>query len=193
MGHSLNFYTLFRNCFFFWDSCMLCLAVCPCLLNLDWHMNCYWTVPFDHSVTVTTTYLFIYLFIYFCLFAIFLGRSCSIWRFLGQGSNWSCSLWPTPQPQQHGIWASSGTYTTAHGNARSVTHWVRPGIRPTTSWFLVGFHWAMTVTPRSLNFPLSHDSNSPSLNFNSMLGEQQSELLMETVEWVLSYLLYRRN
>ena len=31
------------------------------------------------------------------------------------------------------------TYTTAHGNTRSLTHWVRPGIEPTTSWFLVGF------------------------------------------------------
>ena len=31
------------------------------------------------------------------------------------------------------------TYTTAHGNTRSLTHWARPGIEPTTSWFLVGF------------------------------------------------------
>ena len=31
----------------------------------------------------------------------------------------------------------SATYTTAHGNARSLTHWWRPGIEPATSWFLV--------------------------------------------------------
>ena len=31
------------------------------------------------------------------------------------------------------------TYTTAHGNPRSSTHWARPGIEPLTSWFLVGF------------------------------------------------------
>ena len=30
-------------------------------------------------------------------------------------------------------------YTTAHGNAGSLTHWVRPGMEPTTSWFLVRF------------------------------------------------------
>ena len=30
-------------------------------------------------------------------------------------------------------------YTTAHSNARSLTHWVRPGIEPTSSWTLVGF------------------------------------------------------
>ena len=31
------------------------------------------------------------------------------------------------------------TYTTAHGNAGSLTHWVRPGIRPSSSWMLVRF------------------------------------------------------
>ena len=35
--------------------------------------------------------------------------------------------------------ARSVTYTTAHGNTRSLTHWARPGIEPTTSWFLVRF------------------------------------------------------
>ena len=33
----------------------------------------------------------------------------------------------------------SVTYTTAHGNAGSLTHWARPGIAPTTSWLLVRF------------------------------------------------------
>ena len=28
-------------------------------------------------------------------------------------------------------------YTTAHGNARSFTHWGRPGIKPESSWILV--------------------------------------------------------
>ena len=43
-----------------------------------------------------------------------------------------------PEPQQHHIWAMSRTYTTAHGKARSSTHWVRPGIKLATSWLLVG-------------------------------------------------------
>ena len=57
-----------------------------------------------------------------------------------------------PQPSQHQIWAVSVTYTTAHGSARSLTHWERPGIEPTTSWFLVGFvnHCTMTRTPQSI-------------------------------------------
>ena len=37
------------------------------------------------------------------------------------------------------------TYTTAHGNARSLTYCARPGIKPTTSWFLVRF---VTTVPR---------------------------------------------
>ena len=39
-------------------------------------------------------------------------------------------LQPTPQPQRCGIRAVSVTYTTALGNAGSLTHWVRPGINP---------------------------------------------------------------
>ena len=34
---------------------------------------------------------------------------------------------------------SSVTYTTARSNARSLTYWARLGIKPATSWFLVGF------------------------------------------------------
>lgn len=37
---------------------------------------------------------------------------------------------------------------------RSLTHWARPEIEPTTSWFLVGFinHWTMMGTPAFLLF-----------------------------------------
>ena len=37
------------------------------------------------------------------------------------------------------IQAASSTYTAAHGNARPLTQWVKPGFKPTTSWILVGF------------------------------------------------------
>ena len=36
-------------------------------------------------------------------------------------------------PQQHRVWTTSATYTTAHGNAGSLIHWARPGIEPPTS------------------------------------------------------------
>src|SRR5512137_2236721 len=95
----------------------------------------------DHKV--------IFLFLFFCLFAIFLGHSYGIWRFPGKGLNRSCSHRPTPEPQQRGIRAASATYTTAHGNAGSLTHRARAGTEPATSWFLVGFvnHCATTGTP----------------------------------------------
>ena len=43
------------------------------------------------------------------------------------------------RPQQCGIQSKSATYTTAHSNARSLTHWARPGIKPAFSWLLVRF------------------------------------------------------
>ena len=43
-------------------------------------------------------------------------------------------LRPLPQTQQHRIQATSATYTTACGNARSLTHRERPGIEPASSW-----------------------------------------------------------
>ena len=54
-------------------------------------------------------------------------------------------------PWQHWIQAASATYTTAHGNARPLIHWARPGIKPVSSWILVGFvnHWATTGTASS--------------------------------------------
>ena len=43
------------------------------------------------------------------------------------------------QPQQGQIQAMSVTYTTAHGNAGSLTHWARSGIEPISSWIPVRF------------------------------------------------------
>ena len=88
---------------------------------------------------------FVGLFVFFLLFE---GPAQGIWRFPGWGSNRSCCCRPAPQPQQCQIWAKSVAYTTAHGNARSLVHWARPGIKPATSWFLVRL------------FPLRHNGNS---------------------------------
>ena len=91
----------------------------------------------------------IYLFIYLFVLLPFLGPLPWHMEDPRLGSNQSCSCWSTPDTQQRGIWAASATYTTAHGNTESLTHWARPGIEPSTSWFPVGFinHWAMTGTP----------------------------------------------
>ena len=64
--------------------------------------------------------------------------TCGIWKFPGQGSNQSYICRPTPQPLQCQIRASSVTYTTVYGNARSLTYWARPAIKSASSWILVG-------------------------------------------------------
>ena len=63
--------------------------------------------------------------------------------------NYSYSCRPTPEPQQCWIRAASATYTTAQGNAGSLTHWARSGIKPLSLWILVEFvnRWVMMGTP----------------------------------------------
>ena len=72
-------------------------------------------------------------------FFVFLGPHPQHMRFPGSGLKNRFSCQPTPQPQPCQIRAMSATYTTAHGNSRSLTYWARPGIEPTSSWILVGF------------------------------------------------------
>ena len=42
------------------------------------------------------------------------------------------------------------TYTTAHGNAGSLNHRTGPGIKPTSSWILVGFGFITTEPEEEL-------------------------------------------
>ena len=73
----------------------------------------------------------------FFLFFVFLGLHSRHREVPRLRSNQRCSCWPQPQPR--GIRATSATYTTAHGNAGSFTHWARSEIEPSSSWILVGF------------------------------------------------------
>ena len=59
---------------------------------------------------------------FYYYFFLFQGCTHGIWRFSGQELNLNYSCWSTPQPQQCRIRAESATYTTAHGNIRSLTH-----------------------------------------------------------------------
>ena len=45
---------------------------------------------------------------------------------------------------------------------RSLTHWARPGVRPTSSWILVGFltHWGTIGTPTFFFFPKERENKS---------------------------------
>ena len=69
---------------------------------------------------------------------------------LGPGVlNQSYSCWPTPQPWQHRILATSATYMALCGNLGTLTHCVRPGIKPVS---LQRQGWVLN--------PLSHETNS---------------------------------
>ena len=74
----------------------------------------------------------------FCLFVcffffLFRAAPMTYWGSQARGPTGAITAGP------HHSHTRSVTYTTAHGNAGSLTHWTRPGIEPATSWFLVGF------------------------------------------------------
>ena len=61
-----------------------------------------------------------------------------------------------PWTQQLQIQAESATYTTAHSNAGSPTHWVRPWIEPASSWILIRFISAVPHRNSPLDFEVHH-------------------------------------
>ena len=96
------------------------------------------------------------IFFFFLYFAISRATPAAYGGSQARGLIGAVATGPCHSHGNMGIQAVSTTYTTAHGNTRSLTHWVRPGIEPTTSWFLVGFvnHWATTGTPVLRSNPL---------------------------------------
>ena len=95
---------------------------------------------------------FIILLSIYSFFSLFLFMTALVAygsKFSGLGLNRSYSCRPPPQPQQDWIWEESVTYTVAYGNVGSLTHWVGPGIEPTSLWRLC---WALNL--------LNHHGNS---------------------------------
>ena len=85
-------------------------------------------------------------------------------------------LRPLSQPQQCQIQATSSTYTMAHENTGSLTHWVRPGIKPVSSRVLVRF---ITTEPQQELF-ISHYLRlllkSSLLCLNTFIGSHHKRL-----------------
>ena len=104
------FYSVFL--FRTWASCRVALEN-DGETTLIWYVMIFYFILF-HFIS--------FHFISFLSFCHFQGYSCGIWRFPGQGSNQSYNCRPTPQPQQCQIRGVSVTYTTAQGNAGSLTH-----------------------------------------------------------------------
>ena len=84
------------------------------------------------------------------------------------------------------IWATSATYTTAQGNTRSSTHWVRQGIKPATSWFLVRF---ISTVPQWELLCVSVFKYSPQINVHSQIM-LRSEKLVFLISTSLLYHLF---
>ena len=90
-----------------------------------------------------------FFFLFFLFFCLFLGLHPQ--QYGGSQARGLIGAVATCLPQSH---SNSGSKpclwpTPAHGNAISLTHWERPGIEPTTSWFLVRFinHCTTMGTP----------------------------------------------
>ena len=86
------------------------------------------------------------------------------------------------------------TYTTAHGNARSLTHWAGPGIKPPASWILVGFvstvpqgelpnHYSWFIILSFLLFLIFYLAFIGFLVYASIMSEPM--LSPEATEWII--------
>ena len=96
----------------------------------------HWIVRLQYSIALSIFSLW-FSFIFFLDFCIvsFWQRSYFLLFFLR-----AVHLWHTEVPRL-GVQSELQllTYTTAHGNDGSLTHWAGPGIKPTSSWIPVGF------------------------------------------------------
>ena len=140
-----NLFSLFCSTSLF--STLLIHSSASCILLLVASDECFISVTvFCISASL--------IFFFFCLFAFSRATPVAYGGSQARGLIQAVAAKPAPEPQQCRIRAAHATYTTAHSNARSLTHWAMPGIEPATSWFLVRFvnHWAMMETHAHLNF-----------------------------------------
>ena len=72
--------------------------------------NGFWNTSLTFKYEIV--WVFVCLFVLFCFWS-FYGLTHGIWKFPGWWLNWSCSHWPTPEPPQCQMPATSVTYTTA--------------------------------------------------------------------------------
>ena len=99
----------------------------------------------------STVFLLFVVFIYLFIFCIFRAAPVAYGGSQARGLIQAVATSLHHSHSNAGSRAASATYTAAHGNTGSLIHWVRPGIKPTSSWVLVGF---ITTEPQwdFLNF-----------------------------------------
>ena len=105
----------------------------------------------------------------------------------GPGVELRLKLRPMLQPQQYWIWAVSVTYAAGCSNAKSLTHWARPGVEPTFS-----------QRKDQVSNLLSHNGNSCLFVWFRLLTDwmRQSCIteanLLYLVQWSNAYFLQKR-
>ena len=124
-----------------------CSRACASEMLLPQYWNCDLPVsshknPYLVTGDIISEQYHITLFFFFCLF-----RPAPVACGGFQARHWIGAV-AASLCHSHAHLGHFASYSTAHGNARSLTHWVRPGIEPASSWILV------------ILFLLSHDSNS---------------------------------
>ena len=83
-------------------------------------------------------FLFLPSFLFFLFFFLGLHKRLMEVSRLGIELELQQPAYATITAMQCRIRALSANYTTAHSNAGSLTHWEGPGIKPASSWILVG-------------------------------------------------------
>ena len=69
----------------------------------------------------------------------------------------------------------SVSYTTAHSHTGFLTHWMRPGVKPMSSWILVSFVncWAMIGTPSIWSFKVAARKTEPRISSKDIVQNLQ--------------------
>ena len=122
--------SLVKEIFIHFQSWMVCFHI------IEFRIYVFWCISFARYIICKCFLLFIaflsfFLSFFFFFFSFFWATP------IARGNSRAKGWIGAPQPCQ--IWAASVTHTTAYSHARSLTHWVRPGIKHASTWILVRF------------------------------------------------------
>ena len=94
-----------------------------------------------------------------------------------------------PQPRQPLIWATSVVYAAACGSARSITHWARLGIEPTSSWTLC---WVLNLLSHNripwVEFKFLSQFSAKEINKSYSLHEEKMSNFLPQCHIILLFL-----
>ena len=145
------------------------------LLNFPTIYNVLSLDPFEFRGKKKSWVIIIFASFFLIYFCVCLFKAAPVAYGSSQARGWiratAASLYHSPKMDPSGIRAMSVTYNTAHGNARSLTHWAKPGMEPESSGILVSFFttepwrelpsfWFLCLIPFSCLTELANASNT---------------------------------